>query len=69
MVFILIFGAGISCWGNFSATASVSVVFDAWEVDFCMGGGGIGAGGGADGGDGILGGGGGGGGRAGPKKY
>lgn len=42
IVFILIFGAGISCCGNFSKTFSVSICDVCWDVSFCIGGGGIG---------------------------
>lgn len=61
MVFILVFGAGISCWGNLSITESISLCTGAFEC-LCCGGGGAGTGGGAHGGGGIFGGGGGGGG-------
>lgn len=66
IVFILIFGVGISCWGSFSATVSISVALVSGVVFFCIGGGGIGTGGGISGGDDTLGGGGGGGGSTGP---
>lgn len=69
MVFIFDFGAGISCWGNLSITASVSVLFGVeWTVLLCNGGGGAGTKCGVLGGAGIFGGGGGGGGNAGPTK-
>lgn len=66
IVFILIFGVGISCCGSFSITTSGSIVWDTGVVVFCIGGGGNGAGG-AWGGNGMVGGGGGGG-AAGPWK-
>lgn len=67
IVFILDFGAGISCCGNFSITVSVVCARTGVTI-FCCGGGGAGAGGGMlGGGGGIFGGGGGGGGRLGPK--
>lgn len=68
MVFILLFGAGISCWGNFSITTSGSAWRTAGVLDLCWGGGGAGTGGGILGGEGMHGGGGGGGGKAGPKN-
>lgn len=60
IVFILIFGAGISCCGNFSITESVSVAATVCDVIFCIGGGGRGTGG-TIGAGGMFGGGGGGG--------
>lgn len=68
MVFILIFGVGISCCGNFSKTGSVSIVGEVGAAGLCVFGGSIGAGGGIFGGGGMLGGGGGGGGSAEPEK-
>lgn len=71
IVFIFDFGTGISCWGSFSITASVSVLFGVvcaalfWKL--CNGGGGAGTVF-EEGGAGTLGGGGGGGGNPGPKK-
>lgn len=69
IVFIFDLGAGISCWGNFSITASVSILFGVeWTVLLCKGGGGAGTKCVLLGGPGTFGGGGGGGGNAGPKN-
>lgn len=69
MVFILIFGVGISCCGNFSIMGSVSIVGEVDGAGLCVFGGSIGAGGGIfGGGGGMLGGGGGGGGSAEPEN-
>ena len=67
MVFILIFGWGISCWGSFRRIGAISCETLTGHEDFCMGGGGFGAGGGTLGDGGIAGGGGGGGGRFEPE--
>lgn len=70
IVFIFDLGAGISCWGNFSITASVSVLFGVeLTILLCKGGGGAGTKCVLLGGPGTFGGGGGGGGNAGPEKY
>lgn len=69
MVFILIFGTGVSCWGSFSVCTSTSMTEETGLMDFCIaGGGGIGAGGGALNPGGTHGGGGGGGGCIGPER-
>lgn len=67
MVFIFIFGIGVSCWGSFSTMTSFSDDGEVEVVDLCFIGGGKGTCDGIVGGVGIFGGGGGGGGSEGPK--